>query len=106
MGYGISLTEKRYVTVEVAEVGNYTYNVSGMYREAMDGNSLSDFDGMVASEAISLLRKGYADMVNNPEKYELMNPENGWGNYDGAKKYLGRLLEACYENPDAIIEVS
>lgn len=106
MGYSISLTEKQYVDVEVADIGNYTYNVSKMYREAMNGNSLSDFDGMKAGEAIELLRIGYADMVKNPEKYKLMNPENGWGNYEGAKKYLGRLLTACCDNPDATIDVS
>jgi hypothetical protein len=104
MSWDITLTEKKCVDVEVSDVGNYTYNVSKMYGEAM-GETLSYFHDMKAIDAIDLLYKGVIEMENNPDKYKSMNPENGWGNYEGALEYLKELLNACVKNPNATIQV-
>jgi hypothetical protein len=104
MSWDITLTEKQWADVEVAEIGNYTYNVSKMYVVAI-GKSISDFHGMKAIDAVDILSKGYTEMRDNPEKYKAMNPENGWGNYEGALAYLGSLLDACVENPNSTIQV-
>jgi hypothetical protein len=104
MSWDITLEERKWVDVKVANIGNYTYNVSKMYVEAM-GESLSYFDGLKAIDAVELLAKGFCEMRDNPDKYKTMNPENGWGNYEGALKYLEDLLNACVENPNTIIHV-
>jgi len=100
MSYNISLIQK----VTVGDVGNYTYNVSSMYYEAL-GMMLSDLNGKYAYDIIPIIAKGLADMANNPDKYKAMNPANGWGNYDGALNYLGKLLNECLNHPEAQIEV-
>lgn len=78
MSWDITVREKQWVDVEVADIGNYTCNVSNMYYDAM-GVSLSYFNGMRAIDAVDLLSKGYTVMLNDPSKYKEMNPENGWG---------------------------
>lgn len=105
MSWDISLKKKEMLDVEVSDIGNYTYNVSKMYIEAI-GQSLSAFHGANAEESIPLLRKCVEEMTSNPEKYKNMNPTNGWGNYEGALDYVQKLLHACEKNPDSTIEVS
>lgn len=100
----ILLKQGKYIDITVAEVGNYTYNVSNMYKEAM-GITLSDLHGMSATEAIDILHKGVTNMNNDPEKYKAMNPPNGWGDYEGALQFLTKILNACTENPNAYIKV-
>jgi hypothetical protein len=100
MSWDISLVQK----VIVADVGNYTWNVSPMYQEAL-GMALSELNSCVAEDMIPVLAKGLADMTNNPKKYRAMNPKNGWGDYEGAVKFLGSLLSACIQNPNSYIEV-
>lgn len=59
-----------------------------------------------ADQVVSILEKGIVELVCNKEYYESMNPENGWGSYDGLLKFAGKYLNACKENPTARIEVS
>lgn len=92
------------LTYIIENIGNYTYNVSPMYRKAMN-MSLSDFHGMNAKDAIMILENGIKEMECNGDEYEKLNPENGWGDYKGALNYIKRLLDSCRENPDAIIYV-
>ena len=98
MSWDISLKQ------EVYEVGNYTSNVARMYNKAI-GKSMRDFEGMVAEDALSLLQDCYYEMTSDPEAYKELNPENGWGNYDGAVAYLKKLIDGCKEFPTAVIEV-
>lgn len=104
MSYDISLTQIVTEEKEVADIGNYTYNISPMYQKAMN-ISLYNFDGMKASEAIDILQKGLIDMTNNSLEYEKLNPENGWGDYQGAMNYLSKLLVECRKHPHSTIHV-
>jgi hypothetical protein len=88
----------------VAEVGNYTSNVSGMWADAL-GRSLGDYHGAPCSEAAGSLLRGVERMKADPAHYEAMNPENGWGDYEGALKYLEQLYEACTRHPKATIAI-
>jgi hypothetical protein len=45
----------------------------------------------VAGVAASALRRLEAD----PEHYRQWNPENGWGNYEGALDFVRRLRDLC-----------
>ena len=89
---------------EVVNVGNYTWNVSPMYKEAL-GYTLSELDNKKANEVIDELAEGHKKMIKKPQKYKKMNPDNGWGDYEGAKEYLHDIIIACAENPECIIRV-
>ena len=89
---------------EVVDCGNYTYNVAPMYQKAM-GKTISDFNNMKCKDAISILEKGVKEMEENPDVYKKMNPENGWGDYEGSLDYLKNFLKECRQNPECIIEI-
>lgn len=89
----------------VADVGNYTSNVSGMWARAL-GERLKEFDGRNADESVGALDVGIAAMRANPDEYRAMNPANGWGCYEGAVEYLVGLRAACARHPKTTIRVS
>lgn len=88
----------------VAELGNYTSNVAGMWalalREAGEDIRLSDTDRRTAGEVLPLLRRAVAHMEDHPGVYRAMNPAS-WGNYEGALDYLRGVVRACAEHPKA-----
>jgi hypothetical protein len=92
--------------VTAVEIGNYTSNVFPMWVEALNGVSLREFSGAPCTEAAGPLADGVKRMEADPEKYREMNPPNGWGDYEGALKYLRTLAEACAEHPKCTIYVS
>jgi hypothetical protein len=53
-----------------------------------------------------LLHQAVERLRADPAKFTPLNPDNGWGDYDGLVRWLERYLAACDEHPDAIIEVS
>ena len=59
-----------------------------------------------AKELIEPLRQGLHNLKLNPEKYKKLNPENGWGSYEGLVAFVKVYLNACYEYPDSDVEVS
>lgn len=87
-------------------VGNYTSNVGPMWCEALDGKLLREYDGAPCSEAAGPLAEAVKRMEADPEKYREMEPPNGWGDYEGALKYLRTLAEACAEHSKCTINVS
>lgn len=89
----------------VVDVGNYTSNVSPMWFKAL-GERLSAFDGRNAGESAPLLDLGIQAMRDGRAEYEAMNPDNGWGRYDGALGYLQTLRNRCAEHPKTTIRVS
>jgi hypothetical protein len=89
----------------VYDVGNYTSNVSGMWAEAL-GYPLADLHGRTAADAIPDLRAAIRRMGDDPGMYRAMEPANGWGNAEGARGYLARLLDGCEANPKSAIYVS
>lgn len=59
-----------------------------------------------AYELITPLREGLSRLLQDPEKYKLLNPENGWGNYDNLVSFVDKYLKACIQDPDGDIRVS
>lgn len=88
---------------EVAELGNYTSNVAPMWHKALvaagEDIRLSDTEGRNAAEVLPLLRRAAAHMHENPDEYRLMNPSNGWGDYEGALGYLDGVVLLCEQHP-------
>lgn len=100
---------------ELAEVGSYedncTFNLSPMFFHAFRTVGAGDegfrgLTGKACSEIAELLPSVIAQLKNHPEIYKPMNPENGWGDYNGAIVFLERLLAASRNHPKAQLGVS
>ncbi len=89
----------------VQDLGNMTWNVGIMYAEAL-GHCFRELDGVLCSDALGRLLNGVTDMAARKEFYDQMNPPNGWGNREGAVKFLDELVQACLDHPKATIRVS
>jgi hypothetical protein len=59
-----------------------------------------------AADLIHPLREGLNRLVSDPEKFEALNPPNGWGDYKGLVDFVTEYLASCEENPDATVKVS
>ena len=98
--------------VEMIDIGNYTRNVSPMWRKAMTyatggiPTSIQDTDGMTGEAALPVLKDALMHMLRNPAEYEAMNPENGWGDYEGATEFMWKCVQACAKHPKAVIRWS
>lgn len=91
----------------VEDVGNYTSNVSGMWRLAL-GYSLGDLHGRTAADCIHDLERAVAEISNpvHAATYVAMEPSNKWGSHAGATRYLTALLDACKRHPATRIRIS
>ena len=88
---------------------NYTSNCSRMWDEA--GCPLHEWaydkaNGRTAETLIEPLRLAIKTMEDDPERFRAMNPENGWGDYEGALEWLRKILAACRTYPKASVYVS
>lgn len=89
--------------MENTETLNYTYNVSPMWYEIFpDDSCMIDIDGLTGKESLTKLNYAVSEMENNPDKFIPMNPENGWGSYEGFKRYLKELIMMAENNPEYI----
>jgi hypothetical protein len=91
----------------VAELGNYTYNVAPMYFEVFpeEKGFRDSLDGVLASDAIPILEQAITALEADPAHFKAMEPENKWGNYEGAVEYLKTILAGCQEHPKATIHI-
>lgn len=96
----------------VVEVGNYTWNVRPMHVLAFaaagrENSGVQELDGMACIDARPLLETAVAHMddPSNRETYEKLNPSNGWGDFEGAREFLRRIMQACVEHPKCSIRV-
>jgi hypothetical protein len=89
---------------------NITYNVSKMYYHAFrkfgHEGGLRTLHKMMVSDAEPILEKIYHQLHKHPEIYEPMNPENGWGSYEGATKVIKELWDKSKELSEGTIYIS
>ena len=88
---------------------NYTSNYSPMWDAA--GCRLRDWAyekaaGRTAATLIEPLRTAIKTMADDPKRFIAMEPENGWGSYEGALAWLRSILRACEKYPEASVYVS
>jgi hypothetical protein len=84
---------------------NYTFNVSPMFRLALGGDGIKQLNNLSRDECIELLQDGIKHMEQNPEIYKKLNPENGWGDYEGALDVLVKTLEALQHSEDTYVNI-
>ncbi|MGW5711622.1 hypothetical protein ACWF8U_20480 [Streptomyces olivaceus] len=93
------------LTVCVADVGNYTSNVSRMWTDAL-GHPLGELHDRTAGDCIEALKDAVTALEAEPARFTELEPANGWGTYEGALDYLRCLRDACRVHPKAVIYVS
>ena len=89
--------------------GNVTHNLLPMAREAGLAEALwypveNGLDS--AEKLIPILESGLSLLGSDPARFRQLNPENGWGDYNGLIKFVESYLSACKDNPDAVVSVS
>lgn len=83
---------------------SHTYNLSPMWRLAgVFQQSSSELDGMAAHELGIRASRGLLRAVARPDVFRHLNPDNGWGDYEGFVHVVTRLAVACADNPTAIV---
>lgn len=85
---------------------NVTHNLSPMWKRAGVYKDLYESEGKQPKDIIESLKRGLKDMKDNPKTYKRRNPWNGWGDYEGAIKFLSETIEACEKYPEAFIHIS
>lgn len=103
MSLDISLEETR--VVEIYEA-NYTHNIVPMAEEAGLYEALwhpGEAGIKKAAQLIPIIEAGLHALRSDPEKFEKLNPKNGWGGYDTFLPWLDNLLRACMETPLASV---
>jgi len=89
---------------------SYTHNIVNMTHAALNTSHYTwseEYQGKKASEIAPLLENLITVLEKDPERYRAMNPENGWGSYDGMMiHYLKPFLRACKEYPDGVLDFS
>lgn len=59
----------------------------------------------VASELIEPLTQGLATLRGQPERFQKLNPANGWGSYEVLVEFVREYLAACIRYPTAEVSV-
>lgn len=79
---------------------NYTWNVAPMFMESV-GSTPNDWDGKSAFDVATICARILRDFELDPEKFQRLNPENGWGSFEGAKAFIAKIKIACEAAPKA-----
>ncbi len=88
---------------------NITHNLNRMADAAGIYKALWRPEEIGASKARELepiLTEGLARLRSDPEHYKKLNPENGWGSYEGLVLFVEEYLKACRLYPDLNVKVS
>ena len=81
---------------------NYTYNVAPMWYAAIPDAGIRAHYGLTGRDAVPRLRHIREYMEDHRDELLEMEPENGWGSYDGALGFVNRLIAASLRHPDDV----
>lgn len=85
---------------------SYTYNVAPMFVKAFSGGEgIYTLVGITGEKAISVIKDAIAYFDTHKDALKLLNPENQWGDFDGARALLVNILEIAKEHPRATVYV-
>jgi hypothetical protein len=105
MSLDVYLTAVRPTTVYGS---NITHNLGRMAEEAGIYQHLwrpEEIGITTAEQLIEPLSVGLALLKSDPARFKAFNAPNGWGMYEHFVPFVEKNLDACRENPDAIISV-
>jgi len=85
---------------------NITHNLGQMAQEAGVYKALwrpEEIEVSQAKQLVPILEEGLHLLRAEPARFKQLNPENGWGTYDGLVEFVDGYLSACREHPEATI---
>ena len=88
---------------------NITHNLGKMAAEAGIYECLwrPDEHGIThARQIIEPLTDGITKLATEKARFEQFNAPNGWGLWENFVPWCARYLQACRDNPDALVHVS
>lgn len=94
---------------ESVYAANITHNVNVIAMAAGCYQALwrpEELGFSVAGQLIEPLKASLMTLVSDPERFEAMNPANGWGSYDDLVRFVTAYLKACIRHPHATIDIS
>jgi len=100
--------ESQYDDSEVYN-SNITHNLNEMATEAGIYEYLwrpDEINVDTAKELIKPLQEGLKTLKDDPSRFKMFNPSNGWGNYDVLVGFVKNYLAACEQYPEAVVSVS
>lgn len=95
---------------------NYTYNVSRLFHDHMDGG-LAGLAGLTGRQAFRVLSDAFdainrtridcwsESAVGEPQFCAKYDAPNGWGSAVGGLIFLALVMAACAQNPRTIVKV-
>lgn len=89
--------------------GNITHNLNrmadkaGIYHAMWRPDEIGIFK---AGDLIMPLEAGLEILKADPDGFRELNPENGWGSYEGLVQFVSNLAAACREHPNANVVAS
>ena len=88
--------------------GNITHNLADMAAAAgvYDAVWRPDEHGFDAASVLTAIAGGLTTLLLHRERFELLNPTNGWGDYDALVMFLAEYALELSKYPHATIEVS
>ena len=81
---------------------NYTYNVADMWYKAAPEKGIRIIYDLSGEEAATILKTMLIFMIDDQEEMLKMEPENGWGSYEGAMNFIISLIIASNRNKQEI----
>jgi len=94
---------------------NITHNLGMMANEVVLSNGLNlyqvlwrpdECNFIKAKDISSLLDEGWNILMADPERFQKLDPPNGWGSYKGLCDFVYKYRNACWDNPDAELRIS
>ena len=91
-------------------VDGQTYNLVPMWRACgliPEDESTQWLEGKTCLEMQEAASEALLDYVKHPEKYEALDPENGWGNHQGFfDRGLFPFFKLVHQHPTGVIHWS
>jgi hypothetical protein len=88
---------------------NITHNLGKMAREAGVYEVLwrpEEIGIRTAEQLVEPLTAGLDALKANPAHFKTLNPENGWGSYEGLVAFIADYIDAARANPQAEVYAS
>lgn len=72
---------------------NITWNLREMIVQSTGLEWKNEENNGLCKDVIPHIAHGYAELVQNPEKYKQYEAENGWGTIQGCRKFFRQILD-------------
>ena len=84
-------------------IDGMTYNLTPMWAKAIPFLEVTrDFDNKKCSDILEDLKIGLNDILDNSDEYRKLNPDNGWGDFDGFFERYVHLIRDVAQNPEGV----